>query len=58
MKKYIITKEEREEILGYIRQRNYNSARNSLNQLPELEEAEEENPLQEKTKDALGRKEE
>ena len=40
MKKFIITQEEREEILSYIRQRNYISAKNQLNQLPELEEKE------------------
>lgn len=38
MKKFIITQEEREEILTYMRQRNYAAARNTFNQLPELEE--------------------
>lgn len=38
MKKYIITQEDREEILNNVRARNYSSVRNALNQLPELEE--------------------
>ena len=56
MKKYIITDEDREAVLKYMVSRNYSAARNTLNQLPELEGKEEANPLQEKTKDALGRK--
>ncbi len=38
MKKFIITQEQREEILTYLLKGNLSSARNSLNQLPELEE--------------------
>ena len=37
MKKYIITQEEREEIISNINKKNFPSARNQLNQLPESE---------------------
>ncbi len=38
MKKYIITQEEREEILASINKKNFVAAKNALNQLPELKE--------------------
>lgn len=37
-KKFVITSTQREEILNFIRSKNYVSARNMLNQLPILEE--------------------
>ena len=40
MKKYIITDENRDDILKYMRARNYTAAKNTLNQLPELEDQE------------------
>jgi len=46
-KKFIITSEQREEILSFIRSRNYQSARNSLNQLKTLEEYLKEEKLKE-----------
>ena len=42
MKKYIITEEEREEVLDLIKNRSTLSARNTLNQLEELKEEKKE----------------
>ncbi len=42
MKSYIITQEEREDVLQYMLSRNYSAAKNTLNQLPELKDQKKE----------------
>ena len=42
MKEFKITHEQREDVLEYMRSRNYMAARNTLNQLPELKDQKKE----------------
>ena len=53
-KKFVITEEQRSEILRFMISRNYSSSRNMLNQLPTLEEFLKDNQLNKKEEEKNG----